>query len=111
MIGQKDHLIGQKDSVLTQRALELRFQQDQIKILEQEKALKAAEAEQDRTVRNALLVGAALLLLLAGLLWRLIANKQQANRSWPKKTVNWMQPANAPTSYCSIFCPVNWWMN
>lgn len=80
LLGQKDQLIGRQDSVLTLRSLELRFQQDQIKILEQEKALKAAEAEQARTVRNALLVGAGFLLLLAGLLWRLITNKQRANR-------------------------------
>lgn len=87
VIGQKDQLIGQKDSVITQRALELRFQQDQIKILEQEKALKAAEAEQARTVRNALLAGGALLVLLAGLLWRLIANKQRANQELARKNV------------------------
>ncbi len=85
LIGQKDQLIGQKDSMLTKRELLLRFQQDQIKILEQEKALKAAEAEQERTVRNALLVGAGLLLALAGLLWRLIANKQRANRELAQK--------------------------
>ncbi|GAB3959409.1 hypothetical protein GCM10028805_55470 [Spirosoma harenae] len=85
LIGQKDHLIGQKDSMLTKRELLLRFQQDQIKILEQEKALKAAEAEQERTVRNALLVGAGLLLALAGLLWRLITNKQRANRELAQK--------------------------
>ena len=71
--------------MLTQRDLELRYQQDQIKILEQEKALKAAEAEQARTVRNALLAGGGLLLLLAGLLWRLIANKQRANQELAKK--------------------------
>ncbi len=87
LIGQKNQLIGQKDSVLTQRDMELRFQQDQIKILEQEKALKAAEAEHERTVRNALLAGAALLLLLAGLLWRLIANKQRANQELARKNV------------------------
>lgn len=87
LIGQKDQLIGQKDSVLTQRDMELRYQQDQIKILEQEKALKAAEAEQARTVRNALLAGGGLLLLLAGLLWRLIANKQRANQELAKKNV------------------------
>lgn len=85
LIGQKDHLIGQKDSMLTKRELLLQFQQGQIKILEQEKALKAAEAEQERTVRNALLVGAGLLLMLAGLLWRLIANKQRANRELAQK--------------------------
>lgn len=85
LIGQKDQLIGQKDSMLTKRELRLRFQQDQIKILEQEKALQAAEAEQERTVRNALLVGAGLLLALAGLLWRLIANKQRANRELAQK--------------------------
>ena len=85
LIGQKDQLIGQKDSVLTQRDMELRYQQDQIKILEQEKALKAAEAEQARTVRNALVAGGGLLLLLAGLLWRLIANKQRANQELAKK--------------------------
>jgi adenylate cyclase len=80
LLGEKDQLIGQQDSVLTQRALELRFQQDQIKILEQEKALKAAEAAQARTIRNALLTGAALLMVLAGLLWLLFVNKQQANQ-------------------------------
>jgi class 3 adenylate cyclase len=85
LIGRKDQLIGQKDSMLTTRELQLRFQQDQIKILEQEKALKAAEAEQVRTVRNALLVGAGLLLALALLLWRLIANKQRANRELAQK--------------------------
>lgn len=81
LLGERDQLIGLQDSVLTQRALELRFQQDQIKILEQEQALKAAEIEQARTVRNALLVGGGLLLVLAGLLWRLIVNKQQANQA------------------------------
>ena len=87
VIGRKNQLIGQKDSVLTQRTMELRFQQDQIKILEQEKALKAAEAEQERTMRNGLLVGAGLLLLLAGLLWRLIMNKQRANRELAQKNI------------------------
>ncbi|GAB3710877.1 hypothetical protein GCM10027592_47960 [Spirosoma flavus] len=85
VIGQKNQLIGQKDSMLTKRELLLRFQVDQIKILEQDKALKAAEVEQERTVRNALLVGAVLLLLLAGLLWRLIANKQRTNRELAQK--------------------------
>lgn len=82
---QQGKLIGQKDSMLTKRELQLRFQEDQIKILEQEKALKIAEAEQERTVRNALLVGAGLLLVLAGLLWRLIATKQRANRELAQK--------------------------
>ncbi len=85
LIGQKNQLIGQKDSVLTRRELLLRFQQDQIKLLETENALKAAEAEQERTIRNALLVGAGLLLALAGLLWRLITNKQRANRELAQK--------------------------
>lgn len=85
VIGQQGQLIGQKDSVLTHRELELRYQTDQIKILEQERALKAAEAGQERTVRNALSVGAGMLLLLAGLLWRLIANKQRTNRDLAKK--------------------------
>ncbi len=87
LIGQQGQLLTQKDSVLSQRELELRFQQDQILILEQEKALKAAETEQARTVRNALMVGAGLLLLLAGLLWRLVANKQRANQELAKKNV------------------------
>jgi adenylate cyclase len=85
LLGQKDELLVQKDSILTQHELALRFQQDQIKILEQEKALQAAEVEYERTVRNALLAGAGLLLLLAGLLWRLIANKQRANRELARK--------------------------
>lgn len=85
LIGQKNQLINQKDSVLTHRELELRYQQDQIKILEQEKALKAAEAEQARTVRNGLLIGAVLLLLLAGLLWRLITTQQRANKQLTQK--------------------------
>ena len=80
LIGRKDLLIGQRDSVLTRRELELRYQTDQVKIMEQERLLQAAEAEQERTARNALLAGVALLLLLAGLLWRLIVNKQRANR-------------------------------
>ncbi len=87
LLGEKDQLIGLQDSVLTQLDLELRFQQDQIKILEQEKALKAAEIEQARTIRNALLTGGGLLLLLAGLLWRLIVNKQQANQALEAKNV------------------------
>ena len=81
LLGERDQLIGQQDSVLTQRALELRFQQDQIKILEQQQALKAAEIEQERTIRNTSLAGVGVLLLLAGLLWRLIFNKQQANKA------------------------------
>jgi class 3 adenylate cyclase len=85
LIGQKDRVIGQQDSMLTKRELSLRFQQDQIKILEQEKALKAAEAEHERTIRNALLVGAGLLMALAVLLWRLIVNKQRTNRELAQK--------------------------
>ncbi len=80
LIGRKDRLIGQRDSVLTRRELELRYQTDQTRILEQEKQLQAAEVEQERTTRNALLAGMGLLLSLAGLLWRLILNKQRANR-------------------------------
>ncbi|WP_420149515.1 adenylate/guanylate cyclase domain-containing protein [Spirosoma sp.] len=85
LIGQKNQLIGQKDSMLTKRELILQSQQDQIKILEQEKALQKAEAEHERTVRNALLAGAGLLLALAGLLWRLITNKQRTNRELAQK--------------------------
>ena len=85
LIGRKDLLIGQRDSVLTRRELEMRYQTDQIKILEQEKQLQAAEVEQERTARNALLAGMALLLLLAGLLWRLIVNKQRTNRQLATK--------------------------
>jgi adenylate cyclase len=85
LIGSKDQVIGRQDSVLTRRDLELRFQTDQIKFLEQEKALKAAEAEQERTVKNALIVGALLLLALAALLWRLIANTRRANQTLARK--------------------------
>jgi len=85
LIGQKDRLIGKKDSLLTMRELILRSQQDQLQILEQEKALKAAEVEQERTRRNALLVGAGLLIALAALLWGLIINKQRANRELAQK--------------------------
>ena len=85
LIGRKDQLIGQRDSVLTRRELEMRYQTDQIKILEQQKQLQIAETEQERTTRNALLAGMGLLLLLAGLLWRLIVNKQRANRQLAEK--------------------------
>jgi adenylate cyclase len=85
LIGQKDQLIGQRDSVLTKRELELRFQTDQIKILEQDRALKAAEAEQERTARNALLAGLAGLLVLAVMLWRLIRTKQKTNQELARK--------------------------
>jgi class 3 adenylate cyclase len=87
LIGQKDRLIGQKDSILTMRELILRSQHDQLQILEQEKALKAAEVEHERTIRNALLVGGGLLIALAALLWRLIINKQRANRELGQKNV------------------------
>ena len=85
MIGLKNLLLGKQDSVLTRRSLELLYQANQVTILEQEKALQAAEIEQQRTVRTALLAGGVLLLALAGLLWRLIANKQRTNRLLSRK--------------------------
>ena len=85
LISQRDSVLTKRDSVLTSRELELRFKADQIKLLEQEKALQAAEAVYERTVRNALLAGGSLLLVLAGLLWRLIANKQRTNRALARK--------------------------
>lgn len=85
LISQRDSVLTKRDSVLTSRELELRFQADQIKLLEQDRALQAAEAAYERTVRNALIAGTALLFVLAGLLWRLIANKQRTNRALARK--------------------------
>ena len=76
-----------RDSVLTSRELELRYQADQIKLLEQEWASRAVEAAYERTVRNALIAGTALLFVLAGLLWRLIANKQRTNKALARKNI------------------------
>ena len=76
-----------RDSVLTSRELELRYQADQIKLLEQEWASRAVEAAYERTVRNALIAGTALLFGLAGLLWRLIANKQRTNKALARKNI------------------------
>jgi adenylate cyclase len=85
LISQRDLALTKRDSVLTSRELELRFRADQIKLLEQERALQAAEAAYERTIRKALIAGATLLFMLAGLLWRLIATKQRTNRALAKK--------------------------
>jgi adenylate cyclase len=92
LIGQKDSLISRKDleiilrdSMLTRRELVLRLQTDQIKLLEQERALQSAKAGQERVVRNASLIGAGMFLVIAVLLWRVFRVRQKGYIALEKK--------------------------
>jgi two-component sensor histidine kinase len=59
---------------------DLKLKEQSIKALSQEKRLQAKQSEQDRLWRNALLGGAALLLLLVGVLYNRYRLKQRSNR-------------------------------
>jgi adenylate cyclase len=92
LMSQKDSLLSRKDveiilrdSMLTKRELVLRLQTDQIKLLEQERALQTAKAEQERLVKNASLVGAGLFLVIAVLLWRVFRVRQKGYVALAKK--------------------------